>query len=153
MKNDSDFKKAVALAKQGKLEQAQRLLLTSEDPRAELLLERINKAMAAKGTGSKTKTKQAPKNAAFGCLALIALVFLCGIWFQVSVAPKPEQNVAKMCQGIRELGVPCDEQKILSENKAAVDYCQMTLGNWNEQWPYQWEACMEERGVKFIQND
>lgn len=55
MSKQADYQRALELAKSGDLEQAQALLLTIDHPKAAALLEKVNKAIAAR------KAKQRPK--------------------------------------------------------------------------------------------
>jgi hypothetical protein len=102
---DTRFQRALSFAKQGKLEEAQNLLLTIDTPEAEKLLERVNKALAARGASKpqiapvtsevvaegikraeKTKEKAKAKQTANGCLGFIAFICICG--FILTIVPK-----------------------------------------------------------------
>lgn len=49
----SDYERAIELIKAKRYEDAQALLMTSDHPNAEKLLDRVNKAIAARGTAPK----------------------------------------------------------------------------------------------------
>lgn len=58
----SDYERAVELIKAKRYEDAQALLMTSDHPNAEKLLDRVNKAIAARGVAPKEAPQEKAKN-------------------------------------------------------------------------------------------
>lgn len=58
---DTNYQRALSLAKAGKLEEAQNLLLTMDSPEAEKLLEKVNKAIAARQGSTQIKNQAVPQ--------------------------------------------------------------------------------------------
>jgi hypothetical protein len=155
----NEYEKALAHAKAGRLTEAQQLLMGLDDERSNRLLEKVNKAIAARGgqqvtsdtvaQGIKQAEQEKAKNGLYGCLIFFAIAAICALWITVAAAPRPEENVRKMCQQVDELGFQCNEQQLLSTFRHVVDICQAKVGNWDDAWPYQWETCVQDNGISF----
>jgi hypothetical protein len=74
-----DYQKAMELAKAGKLEQAQALLVTINHPKAEALLEKVNRAIAARGNQVKAKPKANRLAFVIGGTLLTLLLLIGGL--------------------------------------------------------------------------
>lgn len=171
---DTRYQRALNFAKSGKLEEAQNILLTLETPEAERLLERVNKALAARNRpampaqinkekfsrdaqavkeGIKAYEQEKFRNGCMVALLLFVCMFSCAMYGAYMGAPRPAENVAKMCQQIEALNFRCDAEQVMRDYPNDVAFCQATVGNWDDERPYRWEGCFFERGIDFPPNN
>lgn len=161
MSKQADYTKAVELAKAGKLEAAQSLLLTIDHPKATALLEKVNVAIAARGSSAtvaqgikqaeQEKLKAKGQQTLTALLVSIVLVVGCCSWLSYLGQPKPLENLEKMCDLVRSVGFKCDAQEIMRDYPNDVNYCQTTYGNFVglEDLKHTWQNCLRSRGVEF----
>jgi hypothetical protein len=173
---ETKYQRALNLAKQGKLEEAQNLLLTIDTPEAERLLDKVNKALAARNTsksqqeipkkqkstdmaqavaqGMKLHEQNKAKQGAYGCLVLIAMAVICAGIFSVSNMPSKEKSLIAVCQdalrGMPE-GVSCNPQHLLEQYPQVIEdyqerYQVVNSGNINS-----WYDCLEGQGVQILE--
>lgn len=176
-RNSKILAAARAAIKAGDLPKAQNYLLMAEGEEAEKLLDRVNKAIAARGSGKAKhesvaqvtseavaagikqaeKEKEVAKGKAmgYGCLILLIPLLLCCGWAMYLGSPKPAENVARMCENIRRAGFKCDPQEVMQQYPNEVAYCQKTYGNYvhREELRFTWQNCMRSQGIEFVVNN
>lgn len=172
----SDYDRAVALAKSGRLHEAQELLFGLEDERSERLLEKVNKAIAARGTSGtiaqpkaknvdmaaavaegmkqaeKAKAQEKSKQMGYGCLALLAMCGVCWLAIMFSMPQEPQSSIKAVCEW-QEMVAPstsCTPERILRDYRPMVDACYAV---WHSHNPYnavEWSNCLENKSVDLI---
>lgn len=124
-----DYLKAVELAKAGKLEQAQALLTTVDHPKAVALLEKVNKAIAARGTSGKAiakpKKKHNPMTVVGLIVALIALLALGVYYYQAVHLPAIAQANAMNDIFDRQQHALILETAFITETEIEIDTIQI----------------------------
>jgi hypothetical protein len=163
-----DYQKAVELAKEGNLEEAQALLTTIDHPKAVTMLAKVNAAIATRG---KTKPKASPqKSRAWLSISILFLLIAVSLaYYGLVYIPGQEQAAVinrllamkRHCsetfisdaieQNISDEGYTeaCNQEVdyVLNLYADEIDYCleQSQDGALNE----QFKNCLEENAVYF----
>jgi len=163
---NTDYQRALALAKAGELEKAQAILLGLEDEQSERLLEKVNKAIAARGSSQQVSSqavaqgikqaneaaKQAKaKQTGMGCLVFLAIACICSMVITLSLPKQPEASISEVCDWVvMTSGQHCTPERILRDYRPMVDACYSVWSSANTYNIVDWMNCLENKSVDLL---
>lgn len=157
----SDYERALSLAKAGKLQEAQELLLGLDDEKSERLLQKVNAAIAARGKASSGTVAQTSKAVAegiklekqesfkAGCRAVaivLAVLAVCFIGFFISIQPSAEKSRDAICAYALE-GMPNGTRCVLDQFPNEMQVCQDRFLYVYDNNMNIWLDCLLDQGV------